>query len=244
MRRIIVLAVIIAGMLLPGAAAAQTYDQAAVEAHLREMYRHHGDRLFKWKRPVHYLVLGLESEATQQLIDTHFAYLRDLTGLDIQRADRAEQNGNFILVFADPLSSIADLKTLRPLFGSEGQSDADYRSMLEGLDRDAAARTITKRTEDAIAQYALLINPGAWKEEVVSDALLTYIVIGLTQTVSSDEISPSIWNAGYGAHPISRLPSIDELYLKNLYRGGPQSGVPIELGIRHLAAAIAFDLNS
>ena len=221
---------------------AQSFDQATVAAHLQEMYRQHGDRLYKWKGPIYYIAAGFESEATNRLIEKQFAYFRDLTGLDIQNAMEAGRKGNFVLVFADPLTSIADLKTIRAVFGKEGQSDADYRKMLEELDRDGVSRSITKRTKDAIAFYAQLTNPASWKDDEIASRVFKLIAGGLTQAHSSDTIRPSIFNTDGGFEPKSRLPTIDELYLRNLYSDSIAPGQTLERGLDRLSAAITFDL--
>jgi hypothetical protein len=235
---------VLASLATLGPATAQVYEQATVEAHLREIYRDHGDRLLKWEGPIHYMVAGLESEATKRLIDDRFAYLRDLTGLDIQNAVTAGRKGNFILIFADPYTGLAELQSVRAIFGDEGQSDADYRSMLEELERERHSRVITKRSADAIVFHALLANPTFWKNELFTSLLLRFLVFGLTHTATSEEIQPSMFNAVGGRRPMAQLPSIDEIYLKNLYRGSVRSATPTDQGVRHLAASITFDLNN
>jgi hypothetical protein len=239
-----VLVFVLASLVTLGPATAQTYDQATVEAHLREMYKDHGDRLFKWKGQIHYRVAGLESEATKRLVDDQFAYLRDLTGLDIQNAATTGRKGNFIFIFAGRYTGLADLKSVRAIFGDEGQSDAGYRSMLEELERDGRSRSITKSSADAIVFHALLTNPNSWKDELFTSLVLRFIAFGLTHTGTSEEIQLSMFNALAGLRPMARLPSIDEIYLRNLYRGDVRSATPTNQGIRHLAATITFDLNN
>jgi len=241
-RLIAILAVMTAGILLPSAAPAQNYDEATVKAHLVALYQHNGPRLFKWKRPIRYIVTGLESETTKQLVEGQFAYIRDLTGLDIQKADPAKKNGNFLLLFASPLASIAHLENVRAVFGRGGQSDTDYFTMLKELDRDGLSRSVTKKTSDAIVFHAALINPTSWDEKLIVKRVLKYVVGGLTEAGSSDVIRPSIFNADVGADPISRLPTIDEFFLRNFYRQSITSGQPLERGLDRLAAAISFDL--
>lgn len=232
-------------LLLPGAAIGQALDQREIEAHLAQMYQGHGEVLLTWKRPIYYIVAGLDKEQElKRSLDYHFTYLAALTGLEIQEADPTESKGNFILVFANPISQIAPLKTLRSIFGEDSQSDAEYLAMLEDMERRQSTKFVTNRTEDSILFTAVLANPTSWDYDLVSTQILQLIVVGLTKTDPSNKIRPSIWNSVDNLKPINRLPSIDEAYLRALHRRTVESGVPIEDGIRDLAAAIASNLKN
>ncbi len=225
-------------------AKSESYDVSEIENHLREIYKYHGDALFRWQRPIYYIVAGLESEATKQLVDDQFAYLSELTGLDIQEADPAEANGNFLLVFASPMAQIAEVKSLRAIFGEAGESDAEYRERLEDLDKYGRQSRTIKRTSESIAFFAVLTDPTSWKEELVGAHFLRLIVQGLTQTSASDRIRPSVLNAVNTLQPSTRLPSFDEAYLKALYGERAKSDRTMEESLRELALATALELNN
>ena len=247
MRRLAVLCLmaLLAGQIVfPTLANGQGLSRSEIENHLREIYKRHGDRLAIWKQPVRYSVVGLKRQETKQLLDRQFAYLRDLTGLDIQEADPTDPNMNFILVFASPMAGMADAKILRPIFGEEGQSDAEYRESLEELDRAGLQRrSFGVDYSDALAFFAVLTDPTGWKSEQVSVRFLQLIVQGLTQTTGSDHIRPSVFNTYEVLQPASRLPSVDEAYLKVLYGGTFISGMLIDEAIPELAAAVSSELN-
>lgn len=223
-------------------AKASPIDEAQVEAHLQHIYRYHGKTLFRWQRPVRYIVTGL-SEQEQSLIDRYFGYVRDLTGLDIERANPSKAEANFFLVFSNPIAQIAELNSLRAVFGRQNQTDDDYRRMLEGLDRDGTFQENVRRSNDSILQYGVLTNPTLWERELLDTWLLKLIVRGLTDASASGKMRPSVWSPGKDLEPMTRLPAIDEAFLKALYRGNIRTGTPVKKAIRELVSAISSDLN-
>lgn len=244
MRHLVILAVVLLSIAAAAPVRAQVYDEATIDAHLRELYKYHGDRLFKWDRPIRYIVAGFESEATTQLVRDQFAYLRDLTGLDIRDAEEAGEQGNFVMIFSDSYGDLAEIKTVKTIFGRDGQSVPEFRAMLEDRHRDRIDTTITKRSEYAIGFYAIMADPTRIKDELFTAHQLDIIAIGLTQTVKSAVMKPSLWNSSEGRSPLTRLPSIDEAYLRALYSPAILSGIPMDVAIPKLAAAIAADLNN
>ncbi len=244
-RRLALTALLTSALFATSVAKGQAIDEAEIEAHLRQMYLGHGERLLTWKRPIHYIVVGLEREQElKRTLDNHFAYVAALTGLSIQEADPTASKTNFILVFANPIPQIAPLKELKPLFGEAGQSDEGYLRMLESLERLQRTKFVTRTNDDSILLSAVLANPTSWDYELVGTRILQLIVAGLTKTELSNQISPSVWNSVDSLEPISRLPAIDEAYLRTLHRGTIKSGVPIKDGLRDLATAIASKLRN
>lgn len=244
MRRFIFVAIALFLAAAPVVSRAQVYDEATIEAHLQEIYELNGERMLKWDRPIRYIVAGFDSAATKQLVVDQFTYLGELTELDIRSAEETGEKGNFLLVFSDDYAALAELPTLRAVFGREDQSDAEYRAMLEELDREQVSRAVTNRTEEALTFHARLVNPSAWKDDVFISRVLRLIVQGLTQAGTSQRIEPSVFNVPATLGPMSRLPSFDEAYLRALYSPAILSGIPKDVAIRKMTAAIAADLNN
>lgn len=238
------MALLTGSIVFPAPASGQGPSRSEIEAHLREIYKGYGHKLEIWKQPVRYSVVGLKRQETKQIVDRQFAYLRDLTGLEIKEADPTDPNRNFILVFASPMAGIADIEVLRPIFGKEGQSDAEYRESLEELDRDELQlRSFGVDHSGSLAFFAVLADPTEWKSNQITVRFLQLIVQGLTQATGSDRIRPSIFNTYEVLRPASRLPSVDEAYLKILYGGTFASGMPIDEVLPNLASAVASELG-
>ena len=138
---------------------------------------------------------------------------------------------------------------MRSIFRSDGQSDAEFLKTLQDLDRDDLSRAVTKKSEKAILFHGALINPTSWDADELVTRVLSYVVDGLTGVGQSDVITPSVFNTDPLINSISRLPTIDELYLRNLYANlrhphgyGIASGLPLKQGLDRLTVAISFDL--